>query len=184
MGSVFRAYDPKLQREVAIKRLHREDLVDDGQARLVTEARAMAHCCPIPTWSRSTTSMSSTERSRSRRITEAIGRGLAPAGAARCPGTRPERGTRARRAGNGVVRRGWRAAGGQPRRGHRVALDAPPSLNATTGPNTSDPSKAQQLGSTARATRGRGPWPSRAANRSAAAASGTCRASPSGCDPR
>jgi serine/threonine protein kinase len=42
MGRVLRAYDPKLEREVAIKLLHTNVLAPDAQARLVREARAMA----------------------------------------------------------------------------------------------------------------------------------------------
>ncbi len=42
MGRVLRAYDPKLQREVAIKEVLRHALGDEGGARLVAEARAMA----------------------------------------------------------------------------------------------------------------------------------------------
>ena len=42
MGMVVRAYDPKLQREVAIKSLPTDDLSERAQARLVREAQAMA----------------------------------------------------------------------------------------------------------------------------------------------
>jgi tetratricopeptide (TPR) repeat protein len=42
MGRVLRAYDPKLQREVALKVMHGARLRDDGGRRLVAEARAMA----------------------------------------------------------------------------------------------------------------------------------------------
>jgi eukaryotic-like serine/threonine-protein kinase len=42
MGQVLRAYDPKLQREVALKRVATSELDDHAQARLVAEARAMA----------------------------------------------------------------------------------------------------------------------------------------------
>ncbi len=42
MGEVVRAYDPKLQREVAIKRLHTGSLDVEGEARLMREAQAMA----------------------------------------------------------------------------------------------------------------------------------------------
>src|SRR6185295_17781130 len=42
MGVVVRAYDPKLHREVALKRLHRDALDSDGEARLLREAQAMA----------------------------------------------------------------------------------------------------------------------------------------------
>src|SRR5688572_24859419 len=42
MGRVLRAYDPKLQREVALKQLRSQALDESGQARLVREARAMA----------------------------------------------------------------------------------------------------------------------------------------------
>ena len=42
MGEVVRAYDPKLRREVAIKRLHAGALDDEGEARLLREAQAMA----------------------------------------------------------------------------------------------------------------------------------------------
>ena len=42
MGRVLRAYDPKLQREVALKVVRRKALGRDGRARLVAEARAMA----------------------------------------------------------------------------------------------------------------------------------------------
>ena len=42
MGRVLRAYDPKLQREVALKEVRETALGSDGAARLVEEARAMA----------------------------------------------------------------------------------------------------------------------------------------------
>ena len=42
MGRVVRAYDPKLQREVASKELRRNALGAEGMARLIAEARAMA----------------------------------------------------------------------------------------------------------------------------------------------
>jgi len=42
MGMVVRAYDPKLQREVALKILHTETLGPEWETRLVREARAMA----------------------------------------------------------------------------------------------------------------------------------------------
>ncbi len=42
MGVVVRAYDPKLHREIALKRLHRDALDSDGEARLLREAQAMA----------------------------------------------------------------------------------------------------------------------------------------------
>jgi tetratricopeptide (TPR) repeat protein len=42
MGRVVRAYDPKLQREVALKEVRRETLGPTGAQRLVAEARAMA----------------------------------------------------------------------------------------------------------------------------------------------
>ncbi len=42
MGEVYLAYDPKLQREVALKRLRRKPLGNDGKARFEQEARAMA----------------------------------------------------------------------------------------------------------------------------------------------
>ncbi len=42
MGTVLRAYDPKLHREVALKRLRADLPVKGGQARMVREARAMA----------------------------------------------------------------------------------------------------------------------------------------------
>jgi eukaryotic-like serine/threonine-protein kinase len=42
MGRVLRAYDPKLQREVALKEVRRDALDDEATARLVGEARAMA----------------------------------------------------------------------------------------------------------------------------------------------
>ncbi|MEM7154471.1 MAG: serine/threonine-protein kinase [Myxococcota bacterium] len=42
MGVVVRAYDPKLHREVALKRLHRGTLDAESQARLFREAQAMA----------------------------------------------------------------------------------------------------------------------------------------------
>jgi len=42
MGRVTRAYDPKLQREVALKELRRSRLDEENTLRLVAEARAMA----------------------------------------------------------------------------------------------------------------------------------------------
>ena len=42
MGSVARAYDPKLRREVALKRLRSWDPGGPDEARLVREAQAMA----------------------------------------------------------------------------------------------------------------------------------------------
>jgi len=42
MGRVLRAYDPKLEREVALKQLHHRRLDVSAAARLVVEARAMA----------------------------------------------------------------------------------------------------------------------------------------------
>jgi len=42
MGRVLRAYDPKLQREVALKLLHMEVVDSAGRARMVREARTMA----------------------------------------------------------------------------------------------------------------------------------------------
>ncbi len=42
MGQVLRAYDPRLQREVAVKLLRANVLSDEASARLVNEARAMA----------------------------------------------------------------------------------------------------------------------------------------------
>jgi serine/threonine protein kinase len=42
MGRVLRAYDPKLQREVALKEVRRDALGSRGAERLVAEARAMA----------------------------------------------------------------------------------------------------------------------------------------------
>ncbi|MCR9166304.1 MAG: tetratricopeptide repeat protein [Nannocystaceae bacterium] len=42
MGSVYRAYDPELQREVALKRLRAKSMGLDGRARFEQEARAMA----------------------------------------------------------------------------------------------------------------------------------------------
>ena len=42
MGRVLRAYDPKLQREVALKVLHTKRVSQDMQGRLMREARAMA----------------------------------------------------------------------------------------------------------------------------------------------
>ncbi len=42
MGTVVRAYDPKLRREVALKRLHSASLDTESAARLVREAQALA----------------------------------------------------------------------------------------------------------------------------------------------
>jgi len=42
MGRVLRAYDPKLQREVALKEVRSKALGREGARRLVSEARAMA----------------------------------------------------------------------------------------------------------------------------------------------
>jgi eukaryotic-like serine/threonine-protein kinase len=42
MGHVVRAYDPRLRREVAIKRVRSGSRDEEGQARLLREARAMA----------------------------------------------------------------------------------------------------------------------------------------------
>ena len=42
MGLVLRGYDPKLQREVALKVLRSDVLEDEARARMVREARAMA----------------------------------------------------------------------------------------------------------------------------------------------
>lgn len=42
MGTVVRAYDPKLRREVALKRLHSRSLDRESAARLVREAQALA----------------------------------------------------------------------------------------------------------------------------------------------
>jgi eukaryotic-like serine/threonine-protein kinase len=42
MGRVLRAYDPKLQREVALKEVNHDALGEAGTRRLVAEARAMA----------------------------------------------------------------------------------------------------------------------------------------------
>ena len=42
MGRVLRAYDPKLQREVALKEVRGDVLGEEGAKRLVAEARAMA----------------------------------------------------------------------------------------------------------------------------------------------
>ena len=42
MGRVLRAYDPKLQREVALKQVHRNALSEQAMLQLVAEARAMA----------------------------------------------------------------------------------------------------------------------------------------------
>jgi Protein kinase domain/Trypsin len=46
MGRVLRAYDPKLQREVALKEVHGDMLGPEGAPRLVAEARAMAKLSP------------------------------------------------------------------------------------------------------------------------------------------
>ncbi len=42
MGRVVRAYDPRLQREVALKEVRRDRMDDEAATRLVAEARAMA----------------------------------------------------------------------------------------------------------------------------------------------
>jgi serine/threonine-protein kinase len=42
MGRVLRAYDPKLQREVAIKEVRHREMSEESARRLVAEARAMA----------------------------------------------------------------------------------------------------------------------------------------------
>lgn len=42
MGVVWRAYDPKLQREVALKMVRTDRLTADAQARIIREARSMA----------------------------------------------------------------------------------------------------------------------------------------------
>ena len=42
MGRVLRAYDPKLQREVALKEVHASTLGTNGTRRMIAEARAMA----------------------------------------------------------------------------------------------------------------------------------------------
>src|SRR5690606_19859147 len=42
MGVVVHAYDPKLQREVALKMLRHEVMSDEARLRLLREARAMA----------------------------------------------------------------------------------------------------------------------------------------------
>src|SRR5215475_5936709 len=42
MGEVYAAYDPELDRRVAIKLLHARDGADDGEGRLLREAQAIA----------------------------------------------------------------------------------------------------------------------------------------------
>ena len=47
MGLVTRAYDPKLAREVALKRVRRDSAFGSGEGRLEIEARALARPSPL-----------------------------------------------------------------------------------------------------------------------------------------
>ena len=51
MGQVYAAYDPKLDRKIALKLLHADEARADGwaEARLLREAQAIAKLCRTPT---------------------------------------------------------------------------------------------------------------------------------------